>query len=66
MLSLAGVPSFLQLICMLMFMPETPRYSISKGKTKAAFKTLKQIYPDAESERIEAMIEGLKDEMKSC
>lgn len=52
------VPSLIQLISFI-FLPDTPRYLISKGKFSQATKILQRIYPNASLELIHANVKEI-------
>jgi SP family myo-inositol transporter-like MFS transporter 13 len=53
------IPSFIQLISML-FLSDTPRYLIMKGKYNQAVEVLKKVYPNASDTLIHTNIEELQ------
>jgi hypothetical protein len=61
MAGLCAIPAGIQLVALL-FLPESPRQLIVKGRLKSAKAALKRIYPYETDEQVDAKIEFLQDE----
>lgn len=58
LVGLSLIPPFLQMVSF-MFLPDTPRFYLLKGKHDSAKKTLLKIYPDVDEHLIDAKISEL-------
>lgn len=61
MAGLCAIPAGIQIVA-LVFLPDSPRQLIVKGRFKAAKNALKKIYPYETDEQLDAKIEFLQDE----
>lgn len=56
MLGLGALPAIVQLVAMIVLVPETPRWLVSKGKSAQAAVVLHQVRPSAPEDVVSNML----------